>query len=213
MHTQNVGAAASWLKETRKGYLRIAVLTLLSRKPHHGYEIMKEIKNRTHGFWRPTPGGIYPILQNLEELRYIKGEWDPHQKRRRKTYRITKTGRAILKQALTRQNEIAERMSDLFREFVKDVLDIKSAPEPPIPNVFSAFLEEGKERHEDTIDALQARRSHIGNAIENLKREQQAIDKQLVKIKLEKKPTSSEDKRELYPEKKGSSHKKSVHQL
>jgi hypothetical protein len=104
-------------------------------------------------------------------------------------------------------------MSDLFREFVKDVLDIKSAPEPPIPNVFSAFLEEGKERHEDTIDALQARRSHIGNAIENLKREQQAIDKQLVKIKLEKKPTSSEDKRELYPEKKGSSHKKSVHQL
>jgi len=186
MHTENVEAAAGWLKETRKGYLRIAALTLLSRKPHHGYEIMKEIKDRTGGFWRPTPGGIYPILQSLEESRYIKGDWDPHLRRRRKTYRITKTGRTVLKQALARQNQIAESMGDLFREFVKDVLYVKSAPKPPIPNVFSAFLEEGKERPEDTIDVLEAKRNHIGNIIENLKKEQEAIDKRLVKMKLKK---------------------------
>jgi DNA-binding PadR family transcriptional regulator len=137
-------AAADWFKEPRKGYLRIAVLTLLSRKPHRGYEIMKEIRDRTRGFWRPTPGGIYPILQSLEESRYIKGEWDAHQRRRRKTHRITKMGRTALKQTLARQNQIAASMGGLLREFIKDVLEVKSAPDPPIPNVFSAFLEGGK---------------------------------------------------------------------
>ena len=190
MRIENGEAAAGWLKETRKGYLRITLLALLSRKPHHGYEIMKEIRDRTGGFWRPTPGGIYPILQSLEQSKYIKGEWDPHQRRRRKTYRITKTGRTVLKQALLRQNQITQSMGDLFREFFKDVLDVKSAPKPPIPNVFSAFLEEGKEQTHDSVDVLEAKRSHIGIVIENLKKEQEAINKRLIKMRLEKKITS-----------------------
>ena len=36
--------AATWLKETQKGYIRIAVLILLNKKPHHGYEIMKAVE-------------------------------------------------------------------------------------------------------------------------------------------------------------------------
>ena len=62
MYSEEEKAAAHWLKETQKGYIRIAVLILLSKKPYHGYEIMREIKERTMGFWRPTAGGIYPIL-------------------------------------------------------------------------------------------------------------------------------------------------------
>ena len=42
--------SAHWLKETQKGYICIAVLILLSKKPCHGYEIMKEIRERTMGF-------------------------------------------------------------------------------------------------------------------------------------------------------------------
>ena len=189
MCTENEEAATEWLKETRKGYLRIAVLTLLSRKPHYGYEIMKEIRDRTGGFWRPTPGGIYPILQSLEESGYIEGEWDPRQRRRRKTYMITETGRPVLKQALARQNQIAESMGDLFREFMKDVLDVKSAPKPPMPNLFSAFLDERKERPEDTVDMLEAKRSHIDIVIEHLKKEREAINKRLAKME-QKKTTS-----------------------
>jgi DNA-binding PadR family transcriptional regulator len=190
MCTKSEDAAAGWLKETRKGYLRIAVLTLLSRKPHHGYEIMKEIKEKTGGFWKPTAGGIYPILQSLEESGYIEGEWDPRQRRRRKTYRITETGRPILKQALARQNEIANNMGDLFREFMKDVLDVKSAPNPPMPNLFSAFLEERKERPEDTVDVLEAKRSNIDIVIEDLQKEREAINKRLAKMEPKKKRTS-----------------------
>jgi DNA-binding PadR family transcriptional regulator len=189
MHAENEEAAADWLKETRKGYLRIAVLALLSRKPHHGYEIMKEIRDRTGGFWRPTPGGIYPILQSLEESGYIEGKWDSHQRRRRKTYRTTQTGRTVLKQALARQNQIVESMSGLFGEFMEDVLDVKSAAKPPMPNLFSAFLEEEKERPEETVDVLEAKRSHIDNVIEDLKKEREAINKRLAKMELKRTPS------------------------
>lgn len=187
MFAKNEEAAADWLKETRKGYLRIAVLTLLNRKPHHGYQIMKEIRERTGGFWRPTPGGIYPILQSLEEAEYIKGEWDTGQKRRRKTYGITETGRSMLHHALTRQDQIADSMSDLFREFMKDVLDVKSVTRPPIPNLFSAFLEEKKEKPEDTVRVLRRKRKQIQNAVENLQKELDVINKRLAKMEPNKK--------------------------
>ena len=190
MQSQDELTAGHWLKETQKGYIRIAVLILLSRKPHHGYEIMREIKERTGGFWKPTAGGIYPILQDLEESEYIEGKWDSRQKRRRKTYRITETGRPVLKQALARQNQIADSMSKLFSEFMKDVLDVKSPQRPPMPNLFSAFLEERKQNAEDTDSVLKRKRGQIEDAIENMQKELDVIDKRLAKMETQKKKTS-----------------------
>ena len=190
MHTEKEEEAADWLKEMRRGYLRIAVLTLLSRKPRHGYEIMKEIKERTGGFWRPTAGGIYPILQSLEESGYVEGEWDARQRRKRKTYRITDTGRPVLQQALARQNQIADSMGDLFREFMKDVLDVKSAARPPVPNLFSAFLEEKKERPKDTVAVLKRKRGEIEEIIERSQNELHVINRRLARMETQKKRTS-----------------------
>jgi DNA-binding PadR family transcriptional regulator len=187
MHTGNEDEAADWVKEMRNGYLRIAVLTLLSGKRRHGYEIMKEIKDRTGGFWRPTAGGVYPILQSLEESGYIEGQWDARQKRKRKTYQITEIGKPVLQNALARQNQIAESMSDLFREYMKEVLDVKSTATPPVPNPFSAFLEDRKEKPEDTVNMLQRKRGQIENAIENMQKELDVIDRRLAKMKPRKK--------------------------
>ena len=50
MYSEEEKTAAHWLKETQKGYIRIAVMILLSKKPYHGYEIMREIKERTMAF-------------------------------------------------------------------------------------------------------------------------------------------------------------------
>ena len=86
MHVEE--KAANWFKETQKGYIRIAVLILLSKMPHHGYEIMKAVEERTSGFWRPTAGGIYPILQDLESLGYIEGEWEYQKKRNRRKIKL-----------------------------------------------------------------------------------------------------------------------------
>jgi DNA-binding PadR family transcriptional regulator len=185
--------ASDWLKETRKGYLRIAVLTLLSRKPHHGYEIMKEIDERSGGFWKPTAGGIYPILQSLEESEYIDGKWDAHLKRKRKTYQITEAGRSMLQQAFTRQSQIADNMGDLFREFMKDVLDVRSAARPPIPtNLFSAFLED-KGISEDSVHVLKRRKRHIQRAMGNMQKELDRINTRLLKMEAHKEESKEDD--------------------
>jgi DNA-binding PadR family transcriptional regulator len=40
----------------------------------HGYEMIKEIEERSKGAWTPSAGSIYPTLQMLEDEGVIKGE-------------------------------------------------------------------------------------------------------------------------------------------
>ncbi len=178
--------AAQWLRETRKGYIRIAVLTLLSRKPHHGYEIMREIRERTMGFWKPTAGGIYPILQDLEKSGYIRGEWNLQTKRKRKIYSITDAGRLVLERALTRESQITSSMSSLFREFLKDVLDIEVNMNPPTPPPLSALLEETGAKPGDTVSALRHRRARLEDMMVEFQKELKLIDKKLAKLDSQK---------------------------
>ncbi|MFD2396847.1 PadR family transcriptional regulator [Prauserella oleivorans] len=51
----------------RRGDVRSAILALLAEQPRHGYEIIREIGERSGGFWRPSPGSIYPTLQLLAD--------------------------------------------------------------------------------------------------------------------------------------------------
>jgi DNA-binding PadR family transcriptional regulator len=179
--------AAKWLKESQKGYIRIALLILLSRKPCHGYEMMKEVEERTEGFWKPTAGGIYPILQNLEKSGYIKGEWD-HQKRKRKIYHLTESGKLILDRALLKHSQIAESMNTLFKEYAKTVLDLdtNTLPMPQIPNPFSPFIEKEPEHR---IEALEMKHRQIQHMIKMLQNKSQKLDKRLGKLKEQKKKT------------------------
>lgn len=175
--------AARWLKEMQKGYIRIAVLILLSKKQYYGYEIMKEIKERTMGFWRPTAGGVYPILRNLENLGYIEGEWDSQKKRKRKTYRITDAGKVVLERALVKESQITNSMSGLIKEFMKDVFDVEMEPISTLrrPPLFSVFLEDRREKPEDAMVILENRRTQIENMIGELQKHLQTINKQLAK--------------------------------
>ena len=183
MQSKEEITAGHWLKETQKGYIRIAVLILLSKKPHHGYEIMREIKERTMGFWRPTAGGIYPILRNLEDSRYIEGKWDLQKKRKRKIFRITQAGKQVLERSLAKESQIANSMSGLFTEFMKDVLDVeKPFSMPRIPNLFSVFLEERKEKPEDTMNVLESKRKQIEKMTKELQKELAAINKRIVQL-------------------------------
>src|SRR5882762_9856235 len=50
------------------GELRLVVLCLISERPRHGYEIIKEIEDRVSVNYSPSPGVIYPTLTMLEEL-------------------------------------------------------------------------------------------------------------------------------------------------
>lgn len=58
----------------RRGDIRAAVLALLDERPMHGYEMIKELEERTGGAWSPSAGSIYPTLQLLEDEGLIAGE-------------------------------------------------------------------------------------------------------------------------------------------
>ncbi len=75
------------------GDLRFLVLALLADKPRHGYEVMRELEDRTGGAYRPSPGVIYPTLSLLEDEGFavpIAAEGG------RKAYEATPAGREAL---------------------------------------------------------------------------------------------------------------------
>jgi DNA-binding PadR family transcriptional regulator len=51
----------------RKRGLRMAVVSMLSGSPKNGVELMDEIEKMTQGWWRPSPGSIYPLLEQLTQ--------------------------------------------------------------------------------------------------------------------------------------------------
>jgi DNA-binding PadR family transcriptional regulator len=74
----------------RRGDVRAAVLALLAERPMHGYEMIKEIEERTQGAWTPSAGSIYPMLQLLEEEGLIRGEESDGKRR----FTLTEAGTA-----------------------------------------------------------------------------------------------------------------------
>jgi len=179
---------ADWVKAAQKGYIRVAAFIIVNKQPAHGYEIMKEIRDKTKGFWKPTAGGVYPILRNLEESGYIEGEWSSQKNRKIKVYKITETGRIILKRAIIKQSKIANSMNALFQEFARDVLNMetKTLPLPVVPNLFSPFLEEKNQEQEDDTKNLEQKRTYLRSAIRMLQKELQTTNKELAKKKPEK---------------------------
>jgi DNA-binding PadR family transcriptional regulator len=176
-----------WMKEAQKGYIRIGVLILLNKKPSHGYEIMKEIKDRTGGFWKPTAGGVYPILRDLEKTGYIKGEWHKQNNRNIKTYRITEKGKNILRNAIVKQSEIANNINTLFQEFARDVLNIESTsiPMPVMPSPFASFLEEENRKTTD-VGELELQRTQLRQHIRMMQEKLKSIDEELAAEKAKK---------------------------
>src|SRR5438270_5620152 len=50
-----------------RGDVRTAVLQLLAEEPMHGYQLMQAIAERSGGRWTPSPGAIYPTINQLED--------------------------------------------------------------------------------------------------------------------------------------------------
>src|SRR6202790_5321505 len=50
-------------RKARRGDIRTAALLLLAEEPRNGYQIMQEVQERSDGMWSPSPGSVYPALQ------------------------------------------------------------------------------------------------------------------------------------------------------
>src|SRR5271154_1815298 len=80
-------------RKGRRGDIRTAALLLLAEEPRNGYQIMQEVEDRSDGAWRPSPGSVYPALQQLEDEGLIRSEEIDG----RKLFRLTDAGQDQLK--------------------------------------------------------------------------------------------------------------------
>ena len=72
-----------------RGNVRAAILALLAEEPRHGYAIMTELAERSGGLWRPSPGSVYPVLQQLQD----EGLVTSSDSEGRKVFALTDEGR------------------------------------------------------------------------------------------------------------------------
>jgi DNA-binding PadR family transcriptional regulator len=73
-----------------RGALRFVLLDLLREGPRHGYEMIRELEERTHGQYAPSPGALYPTLQYLTDLGLVSAV----QEAERRVYELAEAGRA-----------------------------------------------------------------------------------------------------------------------
>jgi DNA-binding PadR family transcriptional regulator len=92
----------------RRGDVRLAILTLLAEEPMHGYQIITELGARSGGIWRPSPGSIYPTLQQLQD----EGLVSVDEQDGRRTFSLTETGRAEAQNASTGRRAPWDQMTD-----------------------------------------------------------------------------------------------------
>jgi len=90
------------------GEVRLALLSLLSERPMHGYELMKEMEARSGGMYQASAGTVYPNLQQLEDEGLVRMEVRDDGKR---VYSITEEGRKALKEEAPGVERIWSRAS------------------------------------------------------------------------------------------------------
>lgn len=102
--------------ELKKGSAELLILSILETRPRHGYEISKQIEERSQGVLRFHVATFYPLLYRLEKRGLLQGHWveKPNQRRRR-YYKLTRAGRQLLKQQRSVWKEFAAAM-DLLME-------------------------------------------------------------------------------------------------
>jgi DNA-binding PadR family transcriptional regulator len=110
-------------RKLASGDLQLLILKLLDEKSRYGYEIIKELEERSKGFYVPSPGMVYPALTYLEEI----GHATVAAEGARKLYSITDAGKEHLHKNIAAADammaqfgRVGERMERVRRAFNTD---------------------------------------------------------------------------------------------
>jgi transcriptional regulator len=84
-------------RELKRGSAELLILALLEDRERHGYDIGKQIEERSEGAIAFHITSLYPSLYRLEAKGLIEGRWvEKPGQRRRRYYRLTPGGRGTL---------------------------------------------------------------------------------------------------------------------
>jgi DNA-binding PadR family transcriptional regulator len=106
--------------KARRGDVRAAALALLSEGPRNGYQIIQEVAERSGGMWRPSPGSVYPALQQLQDEGLVRAEGEG----RRWTFHLTDEGRAYVQAHADELDAPWEAFADAFPQGLHDLREV-----------------------------------------------------------------------------------------
>ena len=82
--------------ETPKGHVDLLLLAVLAAEPAHGYRVVEALRERSEGVFDLAEGTVYPSLYRLERQGLLSSRWDARDGRKRRVYRLTRSGRREL---------------------------------------------------------------------------------------------------------------------
>ena len=99
-------------QELLKGNTESLLLALLELEPMYGYQIVKEMKQRSSGYFDFKEGTLYPALHRLERDHLVEGKWrDTPSGMSRRYYYITEKGRQALTDRLSEWQRFSHAMN------------------------------------------------------------------------------------------------------
>jgi DNA-binding PadR family transcriptional regulator len=109
---------AHFAPRVRRGDVRAALLSLLGEKRRNGYQMIQEIQNRSRGIWRPSPGSVYPALQQLEDEGLVVGEESGGSR----TFQLTDDGRRYV---TAHADELLSPWSEVARSMPEEMMELR----------------------------------------------------------------------------------------
>lgn len=92
------------------GELRLVLLKLIAEQPRHGYDLIREIEELTHGAYAPSPGIVYPTLTLLVDMDFIAQQPGEGSK---KLFAATAAGEAHLAENAEQVDALMARLAEL----------------------------------------------------------------------------------------------------
>lgn len=108
-----------------KGLLPLYTLFILDLEPCCGNDISRKIEERTDNLWKPSTGGIYPILKRYEKDGIIIGTWNQGGKKISKEYVLTNKGKAELENKKYLLKESIDNALTIFKIIYKELYEVK----------------------------------------------------------------------------------------
>ncbi len=112
------GAGATKGAKVRRGDVRAAILDVLAAEPMNGYQVIQQIAQRSNGVWKPSPGSVYPTIQQLEDEGLVEGAAQEG----RRLLRLTEAGERYVE-------EHPDELAATWRPFDDDDRDAGSTPD------------------------------------------------------------------------------------
>ena len=102
-------------QEMLKGNTDTLLLALLENEAMYGYQIAKEVDQRSSGYFALKEGTLYPALHRLEKAKLVEGSWeDTPNNVRRRYYLITAKGEKALADRLTEWQRFSNAMNRIM---------------------------------------------------------------------------------------------------